>query len=117
ESKDSLAHGPGGYIGGAELEISSGASAGRKTIADLGGFFRIDGLQAPGFDVTVREAGYSSKRFHVSELGRDLSSETILTPSPTMMSGVLEGRSAGRRVRSAPRLPRPRRPSFALRAA
>src|SRR4029453_14872702 len=76
ESKDSLAHGPGGYIGGAELEISSGARAGRKTIADPGGFFRIEGLQAPGFDVTVREAGYSSKRFHVSELGRDLSSET-----------------------------------------
>lgn len=74
-----------------EVEVVGGASDGRKVIADLGGFFRISGLRAPGFDLIVRERGYSSKRFRVNELARDVSADTVMTPAPTVVSDVLEG--------------------------
>jgi hypothetical protein len=79
------------YIWRAEVEVVGGASNGRKVLTDTGGLFRIGGLQAPGFDLVIREAGYSSNRFRVTELGRDVSASTIMKPAPMMISDVLEG--------------------------
>src|SRR5206468_1295049 len=78
-------------IAHAEVEIVGGSADGRKVLTDVIGFFRLGGLQSPGFDLIVREAAYSSKRFRVSQLGVDVSSETVMTPAPTMVSDVLEG--------------------------
>src|SRR5206468_3351005 len=79
------------YINRAEVEIVGGSSDARKVLTNSGGFFRLGGLQSAGFDLIVREAAYSTKRFRVSQLGVDVSSETVMTPGPTMVSDVLEG--------------------------
>jgi hypothetical protein len=79
----------------AEVEIVGGSGDGRKVLTDTSGFFRLVGLQSPGFDLIVREAAYSTKRFRVSQLGVDVSSETVMTPAPTMVSDVLEGDVCG----------------------
>ena len=75
----------------AELEVIGGPDNGRKFQADSGGFFRMGGLHAPGFDLIVRAPAYNSKRFHVAALGVDVSSETLLVPAPDVISDVLEG--------------------------
>jgi hypothetical protein len=75
----------------AEVEIVGGPDSGRKTRTNTGGLFRFTGLQAAGFEVVIRDAGYSQKRFRVDQLGVDVSAETIVTPAPTMVSEVLEG--------------------------
>lgn len=76
----------------AEVEIVGGPSDGRKVLTLYGsGFFRLVGLQSAGFELIVREAGYSTKRFRVSQLGVDVSSATVMTTAPTMVSDVLEG--------------------------
>ena len=74
------------YINRAEVEIVGGSSDARKVLTNSGGFFRLGGLQSAGFDLIVREAAYSTKRFRVSQLGVDVSSETVMTPGPTMVS-------------------------------
>jgi hypothetical protein len=78
-------------ISHAEVEIVGGSGDGRKVLTGTSGLFRLVGLQSPGFDLIVREAAYSPKRFRVSQLGVDVSSETVMTPAPTMVSDVLEG--------------------------
>jgi Big-like domain-containing protein len=82
-------------IAHAEVEIVGGSGDGRKVLTDTSGLFRLVGLQSPGFDLIVREAAYSTKRFRVSQLGVDVSSETVMTPAPTMVSDVLEGDVCG----------------------
>jgi hypothetical protein len=79
------------YLDRAEVEIVGGSSDGRKVLTNVSGFFRLGGLQAAGFDLIVRAAAYSTKRFRVSQLGVDVSSETVMAPAPTIVSDVLEG--------------------------
>jgi hypothetical protein len=76
----------------AVVEIVGGPQHGQTTVTNSEGFFRLTGLTAPGFDVVVRQSGYTPARFHVDELGRDYSSQAVLTLAPGMMSAMVEGR-------------------------
>jgi len=72
-----------------DVEVAGGASAGRIVNTNETAFFRIGGLQAPGFDLFVRRRGYSTARVHVPELGRELS--VVLAPAGDVVSDLLEG--------------------------
>ena len=79
------------YVWKAEVEVVGGPHNGLKVQTSTGGLFRLTDLQAPGFELIVRDAAYSTKRFRVDRLGIDVSDQTIMTPAPTMVSEVFEG--------------------------
>ena len=76
-------------VSDADVEVVGGASNGRVVRAISGGFFRIEGLQAAGFELVVSRRGYAPGRASVRELGREV--EVLLTPSPGVLSDVLQG--------------------------
>jgi hypothetical protein len=73
----------------AEVEVVSGPSVGRRVETIFGGFFRLDGLQSPDFDLMVRRRGYVTTRVHVAELGREMRIDLALAPG--IMTDVVEG--------------------------
>jgi hypothetical protein len=52
-------------------------------------FFRIEGLEAAGFELVVSRRGYAPARASVGELGREV--EVFLAPAPGVLSDVLQG--------------------------